>query len=100
VAWGTGTEEAARRSTPSNKAMELTGRGRWRAAAVTAGRRAEVVDTAAAGDRESGGTRAAGSSSPGRWADTRVMEQGDEEIIRELSVEHHALPKRRLLCGR
>jgi len=73
VAWGTGTEEAARPSTPSNKAMELTGRGRWRAAAVTAGRRAEVVDTAASGGRDWGGTRAAGSSSPGRWTAKKVL---------------------------
>ena len=34
------------------KAMELTGRGRRRAGAVAAGRRARVVDTAAAGGRD------------------------------------------------
>jgi hypothetical protein len=48
--------------------MELTGRHRWCATALIRRPSIKVVCTAAAGGRNSAATRAAGSSSPSRWA--------------------------------
>jgi hypothetical protein len=78
---------------PSNKRLQLTPNSSFQSI------RGTVLAAGAAPQR----WRSAllGAAEPHvRWAAGRVMEQGDDEITREILVEHQALPRSRVLFSR